>query len=862
MHNNYGILLRSVFAHYFNSIRITPQSIEDIRNLSKRGTIVFVARSANLLHFLYLNHICNQYDLPLARFVNGVDTILFQPLGLLIQRLHTLGNNQDEDFDEEGDDLPGRQLTDALQSGAASLLFLDRPATLTNPKECSRGFEHDPNQTVDHNHLLKTLVTFGRKTSKPVYLIPHLTIWGLHPEKESQALADTIFGLPESPGLLRNVAQIIRHHRNAFVKVAQPIELNDFLEKNPQGDLSCVANALQQELAHRLEMEVFDVTGPKIKPAADFKREVLQDEMIQGFIRQSSNGDSAGQETLQKNAHDLLDEIAAEPRIRWPLTFSWILKRMWNRMYDGIQVEGYEKIRTAVRKSSVVLCPSHKSHIDYLILSQLCLMHAVPLPHIAAGINLSFWPLGPIFRHSGAFFLRRSFKGSHLYPVVFRTYLRHVMKDGYPIEFFIEGTRSRTGKLLNPRYGILSWLIQAHLEGTGEDLQFVPISIDYEKIVESRSYVKELTGGEKKKENVTGLLKSSKVIRSKYGKIYVQVGDPISFKEFLEERNFQDAHDEELRRDIVQEMAFKILFGINQVSTVTPSALAAFALLSHRKRGMSQKTFLGRASWSAEWIKNRGHERFSPILKQFKRCMAEATMRFSHDGLVSIHDTGHELVFSPIEHKRLALDYYRNNIIHHFIPAAICVSAFASLSSESATFEQMLSRIRDLSVLFKYEFLFRSEDQLEEEVNRSLRELSNEKVFKLENNIITKNPEGRDHFSLFLTLLEHFIEAYWLCAYGLRELRKGALSEKELISRMLHTGDQLYARGDIILYESLNREAVKNALMTFENRGVLIKTHQEGRKGSLISLNPSWNQPNRLASLTDELAKYRHVQPT
>jgi glycerol-3-phosphate O-acyltransferase len=846
MHDRYGPFLRSFFARYFNPIRFPEEAIERIRSLAERGNVVYLARSASLLHFLYLNHLCNRHNLPLARFVNGVDPILLQPVDLLIERMRTMGA-ESEDLEEEGDHLPRRQLAAVLGEGQASLLFLDKPATITSP-ECA-----------DDDGLLETLINSQQTQEKPIFLVPHLIIWNVHPEKESKVMTDAVFGLPESPGFLRSLFLLIQNYRNAFVKVSEPIDLKEFIGQHGDRNTTQLARLLQEQVEKNLSMEVFDVTGPKIRPHVEFKKAILQDQKITEIIGKSCQDDKTKIEGFRKKAYDILDEIAAEPRIRWPIWFDKALNFLWNRMYEGIVVNeaDFEKIRTAIRKSPVCFCPSHKSHVDYLILSQLCLKYAIPMPHIAAGVNLSFWPMGPIFRHSGAFFMRRSFKGDDLYPVIFRTYLRYVMAEGFPIEFFIEGTRSRTGKLLSPRFGILSWLIEAFQEGASEDIQFIPISIDYEKIVESRSYVKELSGGEKEKEDVASLVKSSSHLKSKYGKIYVQVGDPISLQEHMRERGYQaESVQGEQKRSLVQEVAYSILYRINQVHTVTPSALLAFSLLTHRRRGMTQEVLLEKAQWVADWIRRRGHDRFSAVLSDFSRGLAESAARFSRDGLISMRHTGYELVYSTVERRRLALDYYRNNIIHHFVPASICALALESFSVDAVPFDALSERIKELSRLFKFEFLFRSERDFETVVRRALDDLKEENAVDEENGFLVKPSESVDKRVLFCAVIEHYVETYWLTATCLFHLEQGPLFQKEFLSRCLQTGNRLFTQGEIEFYESLNREAIKNALLTFADRNIIEIGPSEGRKGPKLTLLDPYNDKDKREELAASIRRY------
>ncbi len=848
MHDSYGPLLRSFFARYFTPIEFPGEAVEKVRALAEDGTVVYVAPAASLLHFLYLNHVCVRHGLPLAHFVNGIDPVLFQPVSLLWERLRRMGEGE-EVVDEEGVQLSRHEMIEAISAGRSALLFLDRPTTITSPHA---------DEDAGGQDLLATLIQLQQTRDAPIHLLPHLIKWDVHPEREDKGVADAIFGQAEAPGFLRTLFLMLRHYRRAVVKVAAPLDLKAFLAEQASHKLGDLVDALQRRLGEQMNLEVYDVAGPRIRPHAEFRDEVLADPMIQDYITEQAGEDEAKLEALKKKAFDMLDEIAAEPRIRWPIMLDKVLNLFWNRMYEGIVVDeaGFERIRQAIRKSPIVFCPSHKSHVDYLVMSQLCLAYKVPLPHIAAGVNLSFWPMGPIFRHSGAFFLRRSFKGEDLYPIVFRTYLRHVMREGFPIEFFIEGTRSRTGKLLSPRFGILSWLLQAFLEGRSEDLQFIPISVDYEKLVEGKAYVRELSGGSKRKEDVAGLFKARKALRTKYGKVYVQVGEPISVRDVLGERSLDRADlSQDDRRLLAQDLAHRILFDINGVSTVTPSALVAFCLLNHRRRGMTHEVMLARARWLLDWVRRRG-ARLSGVLDDFERALAEAVARFSRDGSITIRDTGDELVYSAVEDRRLALDYYRNNLLHHFVTAAITMTAIESFTVEAVPREALSERIRELSRLFKNEFLFRSERHFEDELQKALDDLAAEGTIRIEDGFVVKQAEATELRRVFCAVLEHFLEAYWLAAKALPQLEGKAQSERDYIGRVLSFGDRLFVQGDLLLRESMSREVIKNAMKTYAERGLVNSYQVEGKRGSFVELTDEARAEGVLDELADSIRVY------
>jgi glycerol-3-phosphate O-acyltransferase len=210
-----------------------------------------------------------------------------------------------------------------------------------------------------------------------------------------------------------------------------------------------------------------------------------------------------------------------------------------------------------------------------------------------------------------------------------------------------------------------------------------------------------------------------------------------------------------------------------------------------------------------------------------------------------------------VERKRLALDYYRNNIIQHFVPAAICALALESFSVGAPPADTLRERIRELSRLFKFEFQFRSERHFEDEVRRALDDLKSEGVVREENGFVVKVAEKGEHRSLFCSVLEHFVETYWLTARALRLLQKGPVNEKDYVTRILQMGDRLFVQGDLLLYESLNREVIKNAIKSFADRNVIEITPQEGgRRKNLISLTGEWSSDEKLAELAEELSRF------
>jgi glycerol-3-phosphate O-acyltransferase len=384
------------------------------------------------------------------------------------------------------------------------------------------------------------------------------------------------------------------------------------------------------------------------------------------------------------------------------------------RLYQGIELdeEGLAQVRLAANRGGLVLCPSHKSHMDYVMLTLLFYQKGLLPPHVAAGINLAFWPFGPIARWCGGFFIRRSFKGDHLYSAVVRAYVKRLMRDGFPQEFFIEGGRSRTGKLAFPKTGLLAMEVDAWRESTGNDLFFVPVAIDYEKLPEGSSYARELGGGEKQRESFGSLLEARKVLRTRHGRIYVQFEKPISLEALTGGRAYPE--EEAPRRAFVQSLANRIAYGINRASTLTPVGLCAAALLAGTDE-VTATALEQRIDLLRRIALHDGGRISDALAKASLRAadagpIGDALASLIRDGLVVSRTEGQggALAYRVPADRRPELDFFRNNVIHHFIAYAIIAAAAGVGGSLTGGPAPTLERdTRWLSRLFKLEFIYR-----------------------------------------------------------------------------------------------------------------------------------------------------------
>jgi glycerol-3-phosphate O-acyltransferase len=283
--------------------------------------------------------------------------------------------------------------------------------------------------------------TSKKPENAPIFIVPLAVVYVKAPEKTEKSLIDFIFGAKTEPGRFRKLFHFLFAYRNTFITVGTAINLQEFVQENTAIDSPILAKKVRWAVLNYLYRETRVISGPMSFSRPRVITKVLR--TLAENLEQYSFHEKIPLEKAEKEARKYLQEITADLNFSYIYLWKVLLYFVWNKIYDGLVIDKQElqSVREALKDSSVVLIPSHKSHIDYLMLSYLFYIYNLTPPHIAAGKNLSFWPMGHIFRKSGAFFLRRSFKGLKLYPIVFQKYLRFLIREGFPIEFFIEGGR-------------------------------------------------------------------------------------------------------------------------------------------------------------------------------------------------------------------------------------------------------------------------------------------------------------------------------------------------------------------------------------------------------------------------------------
>lgn len=515
----------------------------------------------------------------------------------------------------------------------------------------------------------------GDEPSTECQLIPVSVFWGREPQREDSIWRQMFSETWEIAGGTRKLFTTMVHGRHTLVSFGEPLSLNQFIHSseglNSERRRRKLSRILRVHFRHRRIATI----GPDLSHRRMLINHVLADEGVREAIEHQSATTNKTGAKLQEQASHYAHEIAADVSYRTVRVSQKVLNRLWTNLYDGVEFTGIERLKAVADGREIVYVPCHRSHIDYLLLSYILYTNGFSVPHIAAGINLNMPIVGGILRRGGAFFLRRTFSGNALYAATFNSYLKELIQRGHAIEYFIEGGRSRTGRLLPPRGGMLAMTVQAYLQAHETPVVFVPIYLGYERLLEGKSFTGELAGGKKRKESIFGLLKSLKTLREDYGRVHVNISTPIALDKIITSHrpNWRDESAHESRpawiKPIVGELSEHIMQRINSAASVTPVSLVATALLATPKASLGktelQNLILAYNDLISEL--HQGTEAQTPTMPVAE--MIEHTKSLGY--LTVVNDKLGEIV--SVKPGQIApITYFRNNIQHLLaLPSAI-----------------------------------------------------------------------------------------------------------------------------------------------------------------------------------------------
>jgi glycerol-3-phosphate O-acyltransferase len=816
--------LDTLYERLFANIEIDPSWIECVRDAASRGRVVYVLRSVSFIDLFALDYITRKYALPRLGFSNIPVPWLFET------SLSTLRG------------LIGRQaapspdgVRSTLKRNDACVIFLKRSASFLDGNERSR---------VEAEPFIREMIDFQREGGRPILLVPQVFLWTRLPDEAQLGALDWVLGPREWPGYLRSVGQYISSYGNVVMKSGLPIDLMQFLDAEGAGkDDGERVSRLVAMLLGNLESERKAITGPTRKTPDQLHEEIIRSPRLEALIRELAGDGAAERAVVTAKALAMLREMESALDLNTIAAMARAFERVTSHMYEALEVdqEGLAQLRELSKRGTLVMLPSHKSHIDYMLLAYVCYRNSFPVPLVAAGDNLNFFPLGYLFRRAGAFYIRRKFTGDRLYVAVVDAYMRRLIQDGWALEFFLEGGRSRTGKLLAPKFGLLSMVVDAAI-GNPQRVYFCPISIGYERFVEEKSFVRELTGGEKRKEDVRGLMSTFALMMGRYGRLNIQFGEPLSIDGLLLENELplsqSDQWSGEQKRGVTRRLGYRVMNEINRVTAVTPGALVACALLAHQGRGIAHDSFVALCNHLASSLREQG-ARFTPSLvsptdSQALRpaALREALELYLRAGHIEAHRPGSpegsnerqvlsdDSIYVLRPGSRLVLDLSKNVVMHFFVERALIATCVLASRETPVSEDDLRTRVRQLSRLFKFEFSFRADAHFDQIFSEELTAMVD--AGYVERKAAGIAPTQGEHLGavgIYANLMRNFIEGYRIAARALTNQLRGSLSQKDFVKRAMSLGERMFLAGEITCREAVSRPLLENALSAFSDQG-------------------------------------------
>jgi glycerol-3-phosphate O-acyltransferase len=545
-----------------------------------------------------------------------------------------------------------------------------------------------PNPRVSAAPMLMAMVRAAFTDHRfDVQLVPVTILWGREPGKQESVLKALLAESWQQVSTLRHLLAMLIHGRHTMLRFNAPISLREFLSDgiDEAHAVRKLGRILRVHFRRQREMAI----GPDLSHRHTQLQTLLNMPSVRKAIAAEAEARSISLVAAKKTAREFALEIASDYTYSVVRAFALFLTWVWNKIYNGIEVHNFERVTTVAPGHGIIYVPCHRSHADYLLLSYIIFNRGLMVPHIAAGANLNLPLVGSILRRSGAFFLRRKIKGEPLYATVFQEYVHLMIERGFPMEYFIEGGRSRSGRTLAPKAGILAMTVQSFVRSHARPLVFVPVYVGYEKLMEGNSYLAELHGRPKKSESLFDLVRAARLLKQNFGKVHVNFGPPLALAEFLDvqQPDWRDGPFDAQApwlRGAVDATAMELARRINALAVVNPVNLVAATLLSTPKHAADMRLLqkqighcqylLAQTSWAGTIV--RCDLPPDEVIDYVRRL-----------DLVQCHPHPLGDMVRADEQQAALLAYFRNNILHLLaLPAllACLVSHNRQLSRQRA----------------------------------------------------------------------------------------------------------------------------------------------------------------------------------
>ncbi|MCK2114792.1 glycerol-3-phosphate 1-O-acyltransferase PlsB [Pseudomonas juntendi] len=689
-----------------------------------------------------------------------------------------------------------------------------------DPDWLSRQYKRGAPPTLE-----RLVAAVTRHAEEDAQIIPVSVFWGQTPASESSPWKLLFADSWAVTGRLRRLLTVLILGRKTRVQFSAPIHLRELVQHN-KGHERTVRMAQRLMRVHFRNLKTA-VIGPDLSHRRNLVKGLVHAPLVRQAIAEEAQRENLPLAKAEAQALRYGNEIASDYTYTAIRFLEVVLSWFWNKIYDGIKVNHIEQVQGIAPGHEVIYVPCHRSHIDYLLLSYLLFRNGLTPPHVAAGINLNMPVVGNLLRRGGAFFMRRTFKGNPLYTAVFNEYLHTLFTKGFPVEYFVEGGRSRTGRMLQPRTGMLAITLRSFLRSSRTPIVFVPVYIGYERVLEGRTYLGELRGASKKKESIFDIFKVFGALRQRFGQVSVNFGEPIRLAGFLDDQQpgwREQEHGPQYRPDWLNATTHRlgetVARHLNEAAAINPVNLVAMALLSTSRLALDERALVRVLDLYLALLRQVPYSPHITLPEGDGQALIEHVRGMN---LVAEQKDALGRILYLDEGNAVLMTYYRNNVLHIFALPALLASFF--LSSSRMSRELLGQYVHALYPYLQAELFLRwAPQQLDDVIDQWLAALVEQGLLRQDNDIYVRPPPSSRQFVL-LTLLARTItqtlQRFYMATSLLLNSGQNSLSAEALEDLCVIMAQRLSILHGLNAPEFFDKTLFRHFIQTLLQQGVL-----------------------------------------
>ncbi len=663
--------------------------------------------------------------------------------------------------------------------------------------------------------LLRLIDLLEKHPELDIELVPVTVLWGRSPDKEDSWFKLLFTDTWATPSRVKQMVNIGLHGRESYLEFHEAQSLRELIQyaKTTHPNLS-PATYIISSLNNYMDAQREVVLGPDLSDRRNVVHGLIKAQDVQDAIRRESIRSKISMLEAERRAIGYLNEIVSDYSSSAVRFADMALTRLWTQLYDGVEVHNFSTVRELAKEYEIIYTPCHRSHIDYLLLSYVIYKRGLMVPYIAAGDNLNMPFVGQLLRGGGAFFIRRTFRGNGLYTTVFKEYLFSILSRNTPLEYFIEGGRSRTGRLLPAKTGMLAMTVHGHLRGRAKPIVFVPTYIGYERLMEGSTYVGEMQGKPKEAESVLGIVKTLRKIERIFGKVHVNFGEPVflddKLKAFGADQIRIEKNDDPIPNEVsdaVNSAAHTILENINRAVVINPVSLLSLILLATPKHTLDEELCIKQLDAYRNLLTALPYDERTQVTPLSGKEIIAYGLK-----LKLIKRVKHVLgdIIAIEDNQAVLLTYFRNNIVHAFV----LPSLIAALVEHNGSIKRhdLCNVIRTLYPFLKAELFLKWDDEgLKAQIAAYADALISAKLITedAEGHLISPAPNSEEHNQLLVLAgpVMQSLERYYMTLALITQRGSGNISTRQ-VEELSHLVGQRLS----VLYEFNSPEFFDKAL--------------------------------------------------